>query len=462
MANYVMEHSGEELDEAIGYVLDNYKDVSPVTARAQDVVFGKIIVTPEGPVMGTYQGVIPPASWRKTASGESVEISDGMADWPLHGIEAEIRPVQDLHGYESPWPAGGGKNKFNKDDSNSVVEGYITSSSFSNSNRQARTVYVPISPNTTYTVSKMAGQRFQVATSPYAPTDGAILTSRINNSTGTSITITSGEGDAYLWAWVYLGGTDTGTLEEMLSTVQIESGSTATSYTPYSNICPISASESVTVTQNGASAVSVEFPETPGTVYGGVMDFKTGVLTVTHRYRTLNGSESWTAWSGSAHSVRVNASDMMGQETGDPSDSWMAADGAACDSLPVVAANAGAPCLRFYKPTQRIYVYWAESIDPSITSAATWRAWLAEHPITVVYPLAEPVTYQLAPQEMPLLAAGTNSFAADTGGVTVTYYSVPDDPVNPSVQSLQSSPAALSMAAPTADPMDEPEEVEDE
>lgn len=328
MAEYQMTHSGAELDEAIGCVLDNYKDVTPVTARAQDVVFGKIIVTPEGPVMGTYQGVVPPASWRKTASGKSVTISDGMAGWPLHGLTAEIGFTQSGSGDPSP-----------------------------------------------------------------------------------------------------------------------------------SNVRPIGGRDGSEVTQNGSTAVSVEFPETPGTVYGGTMDFKTGVLTVTHRYRTLDGSETWTTWSGSAHSVRVNASDMMGQETGDPSDSWMTADGAACDSLPVVAANAGAPCLRFYKPTQRIYVYWAESIDPSITSAATWRAWLGDHPITVVYPLAEPVTYQLAPQEMPLLAAGTNSFAADTGGVTVTYYSAPDDPTNPSVQSLQSSPVSLSMAAPTADPMDEPEEV---
>ena len=327
MAEYQMTYSGAELDEAIGYVLDNYKDVTPVTAAASDVVYGKIIVTPEGPVMGTYQGVIPPASWRKTAAGESVGISDGMAGWPLHGLSAALTVTQSGSGDPSP-----------------------------------------------------------------------------------------------------------------------------------TNVRPISGRDGVEVTQNGAAAVSVEFPETPGTVYGGVMDFKTGVLTVTHRYRTLNGSESWSTWNNTLHSVRLIVSDMMGQETGDPSDSWTEEDGAACDSLPVVADRSFG--LRFYKQTQRIYVYWAESIDPSITSAPTWRAWLAEHPINVVYPLAEPVTYQLTPQEMPLLAAGTNSFAADTGGVTVTYYSAPDDPTNPSVQSLQSSPVSLSTAAPTADPMDE--EVEDE
>lgn len=294
MANYYMEHTGEELDEAIGYVLDNYKDVTPVTATAGDVVLGKTIVTPTGVVRGTYQGIVPPPNWRKTASGASAAVSDGITGWPLYNLYAEITPVQ------------------------------------------------------------------------------------------------SGSGDP-----------------------------------SSTNVRPITGHTGVTVTQDGTAAVSVEFPETPGTVYGGTIDFRTGVLTVTHRYRTLDGSETWTTWNSTSHSVRCAATDMKAQGSGDPS-SWLAEDGAACDSLPVVAENSGVPCIRFYTPTQRIYVYWAAAIDPSITSAATWMAWLAEHPITVVYPLDAPLTYQLDPAEMPILSSGTNTFSADTGDVTVTYYSVPE------------------------------------
>lgn len=69
MAEYNMEHTGAELDEAVQAVLDGWRDVSPVTARASDVVWGRVIVTPEGPVTGTFQGVVPPESWRKTVSG---------------------------------------------------------------------------------------------------------------------------------------------------------------------------------------------------------------------------------------------------------------------------------------------------------------------------------------------------------------------------------------------------------
>jgi len=46
-----------------------------------------------------------------TASGSIASFSDGADDIPMRSVKAQIEPVQDLHGYENPWPAGGGKNK---------------------------------------------------------------------------------------------------------------------------------------------------------------------------------------------------------------------------------------------------------------------------------------------------------------------------------------------------------------
>lgn len=295
MANYVMEHSGAELDEAVGYVLDNYKDVTPVTALAQDVQVGKVIVTSAGVVHGTNDGVSPPASWRAEATGNPATISDGLEGWPLYALSVDLKPGQEGSGDPSP-----------------------------------------------------------------------------------------------------------------------------------TNVRSITGHTGASVTHVNAQTYSITFPDDPGTVYGGVMDFRSGLLTVTHRIRTLDGSESWSTWNSSSHSVRVNASDMKGQESGDTSDSWTAEDGAACDSLPVVSANAGTPCLRFYKPTQRIYIYWAESIDSSITSAATLKTWLASHPITVVYPLAAPVTYQLSSSALNSLRAGTNTFTSADGIVTAGYFRLPE------------------------------------
>lgn len=46
--------------------------------------------------------------------GPVASFPDGADDIPLKSLIVDINPVQDLHGYDSPWPAGGGKNLFNK------------------------------------------------------------------------------------------------------------------------------------------------------------------------------------------------------------------------------------------------------------------------------------------------------------------------------------------------------------
>lgn len=57
-------------------------------------------------------------------------------------------------------------------------------------------------------------------------------------------------------------------------------------------------------------------------------------------------------------------------------------------------------------------------LEPESVAAA--NAWLAEHPITVIAPLAEPQTVFLTPQQINSLL-GENHIWADTGDVTVTY-----------------------------------------
>ena len=56
----------------------------------------------------------------------------------------------------------------------------------------------------------------------------------------------------------------------------------------------------------------------------------------------------------------------------------------------------------------------------TITTLAQVQAWLADNPVTFVYPLAEPLIYQLTAQEVDTLV-GQNYIWASTGDVTVTY-----------------------------------------
>ena len=48
-----------------------------------------------------------------TASGDIASFPDG-AGTPMRSLLVQIEPKQDLHGYENPWPAGGGLNKLTK------------------------------------------------------------------------------------------------------------------------------------------------------------------------------------------------------------------------------------------------------------------------------------------------------------------------------------------------------------
>ena len=45
-----------------------------------------------------------------TASGDIASFPDGADGLPVKDLTVGIEPVQDLHGYDYPWPAGGGKN----------------------------------------------------------------------------------------------------------------------------------------------------------------------------------------------------------------------------------------------------------------------------------------------------------------------------------------------------------------
>ena len=57
----------------------------------------------------TAVGTKAPAIY-STASGDIASFSDGADDMPMTSVVATITPKQDLHGYDYPWPAGGGVN----------------------------------------------------------------------------------------------------------------------------------------------------------------------------------------------------------------------------------------------------------------------------------------------------------------------------------------------------------------
>lgn len=138
-----------------------------------------------------------------------------------------------------------GKNLFNKDDVHYINDGtsetgnvYINTgtSKISRNYSQDFTycgIYIQIEGGKTYTVSKTAGQWFQVGTSVDVPAHGVSLTTCLGYNYNSAITITAGENDTYLSMIVWKSSADALTKEQMLATLQVEEGSTATSYEAY-------------------------------------------------------------------------------------------------------------------------------------------------------------------------------------------------------------------------------------
>lgn len=155
-----------------------------------------------------------------TAEGEVISVND-----------SSNLPIKDFK-------LKGGKNLFNKDNAN-ILNTYINdlSSTIISSNK-SRSIYISCKPNTTYTISKtQATARFVVGTTASTPSNNVVCSQVIGNNTATSITITTSASDNYLCAFIYHSDDDSPlTLDQVLSYIQIEQGSTATEYEPYKTV----------------------------------------------------------------------------------------------------------------------------------------------------------------------------------------------------------------------------------
>lgn len=175
-----------------------------------------------------------------TASGAIASFPDGSDSRPVKALSFEVNPVQDLHGQASPYPAGGGKNKYDK--SIPLLNGYIDSGTGKfNSGTDERSAVSGLLPAGTYTISKKSSTRFRVGLYASVPTSNTPCINfwNVSPQTITSITITTEE-SGYIVIFFWNGSSESGTVQEVVDTIQIELGSTATAYAPYSNICPIS------------------------------------------------------------------------------------------------------------------------------------------------------------------------------------------------------------------------------
>ena len=129
------------------------------------------------------------------------------------------------------------KNLFDKNNANNLLNNVSINngtSVISNANG-FYTLRIDCKPNTTYTISKVVSSRFIVAYSNNLTyTSGETLLGKVSNNSATKLTITTGENAKTLYVFYsHLSDETTYTLQEILDSIQIEEGSTATPYEPY-------------------------------------------------------------------------------------------------------------------------------------------------------------------------------------------------------------------------------------
>lgn len=203
-----------------------------------------------------------------TASGSIASFPDGADDVPMLSLKAQIEPVQDLHGYDSPWPAGGGKNKCmhyaDRTNTNGitytptldgiVVSGTATGASYSwdstHSTYESALIKLPAGTYA-FSANQVPGaSQAQGYIVFMGQTEGGTA---INNIVlaGTILTQTATFSEPVgIYYGIYVAN---GESVNMTVKLQIELGSTATSWTPYSNICPISGHTGVHVERTGGN-----------------------------------------------------------------------------------------------------------------------------------------------------------------------------------------------------------------
>lgn len=182
-----------------------------------------------------------------TASGAVASFPDGADDLPM-GVVVDIAPVQDLHGYDNPWPGGGGKNKFNvnaiaNSDYITVNNGVIAVTGQSRNSLKYLSDLAVLSVGESYILSATT-----TGTANYIYLSGS------NDSWyfGTQRTIT--QADLNSRVLFYSGSADvTANISNMM--IRLSSVADAT-FAPYSNICPISGWEEAKVTRTGRNLLN--------------------------------------------------------------------------------------------------------------------------------------------------------------------------------------------------------------
>lgn len=215
----------------------------------------------------------------------SIVSFNGRNNTKIKSLVANIEPVQDLHGYGYPWPAGGGLNKMPVAPVSSNTVNGITYTSDGNGRYTIKGT-ATASTNVTFNFNEVgrliAGYKLSL----------------FNSVTGFNLFFRLGGGDQTYWNFSAVNRTatisvsdakefdsirvivDSGVSIDLSFSPMIYEGDTQTTYSPYSNECPISGHARAEIQQTGKN------------LWGGLALGQAIVNAVNNQSNTFLGSDS--------------------------------------------------------------------------------------------------------------------------------------------------------------------------
>lgn len=201
-----------------------------------------------------------------TEAADITSIEDGADGVPMKSLKVYIEPQQDLHGYDNPWPAGGGKNKLSypyRFEETTVNDCTITVDdegvcTFSGTPTSAVVTYIKTRTETTGNGSLYLDEGDYIVNG--CPAGGSSSTYRLTiiDSNGTGVatdqgvganfTVPSGGGFYGVQIYIASGYNPNSLVIKPMIRLATETDAT---FAPYSNICPISGWDSVETVRTG-------------------------------------------------------------------------------------------------------------------------------------------------------------------------------------------------------------------
>lgn len=368
-----------------------------------------------------------------TASGTIASFDDGMAA-PIKGMTVKIDTVQDLNGYDGAWPAGGGVNLFPYTEAKTGTAAHTTMTSdgkgtYTINGDAAWSSSVTFTFPEPFTIPDGTDYKFCLLNSqdiPYkaiefyngttfidswtgTPANRESNYSAMSNKTCTAIKLCCVEGVTY----------DNAKFQFMF----VPNTTTVTGYIPYENVCPITGWTGAEIYHEAEydaeadPALSVTFPNPPGTVYGGkltVNEDGTGKLTIDRE--VVNAADFLSQWDVyTVSGARVFALNHEISRSAGTRDIW-------CNMFKAVVSE-------YFNPSPdvtitNVFTRWA-NINvryDAIADLNAWKTFIQNHDVQIGWYIP-PVEYDLTAEEVGVIQTlyGANTVWADTGDVTLTY-----------------------------------------